>query len=333
MKKHLNRREFISLSAAVAGGILLFKDMRGYAAMTKKKSIVSLVHTQDRKQGVDLSVKALNINPVKNKHVLIKPNFNTADTTPGSTHNDTLAAIVKQAWEMGAKTVSVGERSFPLTLEVMKEKGVLPILKELDVNVIDFDTLSEKDWVEFKPENSHWANGFRVARPIVEAECLISTCCLKTHQFGGIFTLSLKLHVGVVPTQRHGFEYMRELHSSPHQRKMIAEINAPFSPDLIIMDGVDAFVDGGPATGKQVQANVFLAATDRVAMDATGVAILKHLGSNSRIMEPKIFDQEQIARAAEIGLGATSATQIELMAANGSSKKMRDQIAAILGKG
>ena len=301
--------------------------------MTDKKRIVSLVHTEDRNAGVDLSVKALKINPMKNKHVLIKPNFNTADMTPGSTHNDTLAAIVKQAWDMGAKTVSVGERSFPLTAEVMEEKGILPILKELDVNVIDFDTLREKDWVAFNPKDSHWSNGFRIARPVLEAECLISTCCLKTHQFGGVFTMSLKLHVGVVPTQRHGFQYMRELHSSPHQRKMIAEINAPFSPDLVIMDGVDAFVDGGPATGKQARANVFLASTDRVAMDAAGVAILKHLGSNSMIMTPRIFDQEQIARAAEIGLGAVSASQIKLTAADASSRKMSDAIAAILEKG
>ncbi len=41
---------------------------------------------------------------------------------------------------------------------------------------------------------------------------------------------------------------MNELHSSPHQRKLIAEINAPFQSDLILLDGIDAFVDGGPVT-------------------------------------------------------------------------------------
>jgi uncharacterized protein (DUF362 family) len=77
-----------------------------------------------------------------------------------------------------------------------------------------------------------------VARPVLEAECLISTGCLKTHQFGGDFTLSLKLHVGVVPTTRHGFDYMTELHTSPYQKKLIAEINQPFRPDLILIDRV-----------------------------------------------------------------------------------------------
>ena len=105
----------------------------------------------------------------------------------------------------------------------------------------------------FNPKKSHWANGFRIARPILDAECLVSTCCLKTHQYGGIFTLSLKLHVGVVPTSRHGYTYMQELHGSRHQRKMIAEINEPFKPSLVVLDGIDAFVDGGPATGKRVR--------------------------------------------------------------------------------
>ncbi len=194
----------------------------------------------------------------------------------------------------------------------MEQKGVLPLLEKLNVKIIDFDNLDKKDWVEVIPKDSHWKNGFRVARPILEAECLVSTCCLKTHQFGGIFTMSLKLHVGVVPTTRHGFDYMRELHTSPHQRKLIAEINQPFTPHLVVLDGVDAFVDGGPATGKTAKGDVFLASTDRVAIDAVGVAVLKNLGSNTAIMGTKIFDQEQIARAVELGLGVSSPAAIEI---------------------
>jgi uncharacterized protein (DUF362 family) len=156
---------------------------------------------------------------------------------------------------------------------------------------------------------------------------------LKTHQFGGIFTLSLKNHVGVVPTTRHGFNYMRELHSSPHQRKLIAEINAPFKPDLILLDGVDAFVDGGPATGKRARGNALLASTDRVAIDAAGVAMLKMLESNDRIMKLKIFEQEQIARAAELGLGAASAADIEVIPADDNSREYADKVTAILDQG
>ena len=301
--------------------------------MASPKSRVALLGTEDRRYAVGLSIKALNIDPVKNKDVLIKPNFNTADLCPGSTHNDALVALVEEAWKMGAKSVSLGERSYPPTREVMEQKDVLALMKNLDVRVIDFDQLDDKDWVEVKPKDSHWQDGFRVARPILEAECLISTCCLKTHQYGGVFTMSLKLHVGVVPTYRHGYDYMSELHRSANQQKMIAEINTAFEPDLIVLDGIEAFVDGGPADGKRAKGNVFLAATDRVAIDAVGVAILKSLGSNDQIMTPKIFEQEQIARAVEIGLGASSASEIEVIPVDDQSREYRDRVVRILNKG
>lgn len=297
------------------------------------KSKVALVSTEDRKAGVASSIQALGMNPVKNKDVLIKPNFNTADHVPGSTHNDTLAALIEEVWQMGAKTVRLGERSYPLTREVMAQKGVLPLLAKLEVGVVDFDDLAEKDWIKVDADESHWRDGFRVARPILESECLITTCCLKTHQFGGVFTMSLKNHVGVVPTTRHGYSYMSELHSSPHQRKLIAEINAPFKPDLVVLDGIEAFVDGGPANGKRAKGNIFLASTDRVAIDAVGVAVLKSLGSNNNIMNTKIFDQEQISRAAELGLGASSPAEIDLIPANDASREYRDRVAAVLDQG
>jgi len=293
-------------------------------------SKVAFVKTEDRRIGVKSSISTLGLNPVKNKDVLIKPNFNTADPTPGSTHNDTLMALVDEIWDMGAKSIRLGERSYPPTQEVLSQKGVVPLLKQKDVKVIDFDDLEPKDWVEFKPRDSHWKNGFRIARPILEAECLISTCCLKTHQFGGVFTLSLKLHVGVVPTFRHGYPYMDNLHQSPYQQEMIAEINQPFSPDIIVLDGIDAFTDGGPATGKRTKGNIFLASNDRVAIDAVGVAVLKAIGSNAAIMQPKIFDQRQIARASELGIGVASASEIDIVSADQESLEFSAEVAQIL---
>ena len=296
-------------------------------------SRVALVCTENRKSGVESSIRALEFNPAKNQDVLIKPNFNTADLCPGSTHNDTLVALVEEVWKMGARSVSLGERSYSENRAVMEEKGIIPLMEKLDVKIIDFDELGETDWVKVDAENSHWQDGFRVARPILESECLVCTCCLKTHQYGGVITMSLKNSVGVVPTSRHGYNYMTELHSSPHQRKLIAEINASFKPALIVLDGIDAFVDGGPATGERARGNVFLASTDRVAIDAVGVAILKSLGSNDQIMNTKIFDQEQIARAVELGLGAASTSEIKMITADEQSQEYCDRILAILKNG
>jgi uncharacterized protein (DUF362 family) len=92
-------------------------------------------------------------------------------------------------------------------------------------------------------------------------------------------------------------------------------------------------VDDGPATGKLAKGQVFLASSDRVAMDAVGVAILKLLGSNESILKPKIFAQEQIARAVELGLGASSPAEVEVIPADDRSQEYRDRVVEILKKG
>jgi hypothetical protein len=50
-------------------------------------------------------------------------------------------------------------------------------------------------------------------------------------------------------------------------------------------------------------------------------------------MKPKIFEQEQIARAAELGLGATSPSEIEVIPGDKNSQEYRNQVVEILKRG
>lgn len=293
---------------------------------------VALVKTSDRAEGVIKVLDLLGINPVRGKAVFLKPNFNSADPAPGSTHNDTLRSLVKALWEMGAREITVADRSgMGDTNQVMRQKDIFQMAKELGFSVINLDELSEDDWVLMRPQGSHWRNGFLFARPCLEAESVVQTCCLKTHRFGGHFTLSLKNSVALVP--RHGYNYMAELHSSPYQRLMIAELNEPYSPDLIVLDGVEAFTDGGPDKGTKVRAEVMLAGTDRIAVDAVGVAILRHLGTTREVSRGRIFDQEQIARAVELGLGVSSPDEINIITGDKESEKYAQVIREVLALG
>ncbi len=126
---------------------------------------------------------------------------------------------------------------------------------------------------------------------------------------------------------------MRELHTSPYQRQMIAEINTAYSPDLVVLDGVEAFVDGGPARGTRVEAGVILAGSDRVAIDAVGVAILRLLGTTPEVSQGQIFEQEQIARAAELGLGIKSPDKIQLVTDDAESEAFVGRVRDILLEG
>ncbi len=294
-----------------------------------KMSKVAVLKIKDRKQGVRDVLSLLDYPSMKGKRVLVKPNFNTADPTPGSTHNDTLRQLLKEIHANEAIDVTVGDRSGPTpTQEVFEDKKILDMAKELDFTPLNFEDLADEDWIKFDPEGNHWNDGFFIARPVVEAEYIVSTCCIKTHQYGGVFTLSLKNSVGVTP--RH---LMRELHGSSDMRKMIAEINLGYKPDLILMDGIECFVDGGPMTGTKKTANVFVAGTDRVAVDAVGIAVLKELGAKKEIMDRKIFEQEQIQRAAELGLGIRGPDQIELITPDRTSGEYAKKLQSILAQG
>jgi uncharacterized protein (DUF362 family) len=325
----LDRRDFIRV---VTAGMALLPALgtRGLAqVLGPRRSRVAIVRTTDRKRGVTELLKLLDLKAVKGKSVVIKPNFNSADDAPGSTHNDTLSQLVTELHGLNARSITLGESSGPpQTRVVMEKKGTFDLAKQLRFDIVDFEQITEKDWVKFPAASSHWPEGFSLPRLIVDADYNVSTCCLKTHGFGGVFTMSLKLAVGLTPKP-----IRRGLHQSPDMRRMIAELNTGYTPSLIVVDGVAAFTDGGPSRGELKAGNVMIAGDDRIAVDAVGVAMLKSLGYNPAIMGAKIFDQEQIARAVELKLGVASADAIDLVAGDAESKAIADSLKIILAQG
>ncbi len=299
------------------------------AQKATSKSKVYIVLTDNRKEGVNRCLALLGSLGYAGRTVLLKPNFNTADPAPGSTHNDTLEQLLLEIQATGPASVTLGERSGPpLTESVLKEKGVDALCGRLGVAILNYDKLAPEQWVKFDREGLHWKDGFHIPKAVRDTDINVATCMLKTHGFGGIFSMSLKLAVGLVP--RRGYSYMSELHGSSNMGKMIAEINLAYQPDFVLMDGIDVFVDGGPDQGARKKANVMLLSRDRVALDAVGLAILKDLGSNNAIMKTPIFQQEQISRAVELGLGASKPEEIELISDRADGDKYGQRLSEIL---
>ncbi|MBI3942603.1 MAG: DUF362 domain-containing protein [Chloroflexi bacterium] len=277
---------------------------------------VAFVKTRNRAEGVRQALALLGINPVKGKNVVLKPNLNSADPAPGSTHPDVLQTLIQELWVQGATAITLVDRSgMGDTRQTMEQKGVFSLGQKLGFDTLVLDEIQAQDWAKLQPPGSHWQKGFAFARPCLECDALVQTCCLKTHRFGGHFTLSLKNSVGMAAKYIPGdsYNYMQELHASPNQRLMIAEINTAYTPALIVLDGVEAFVNGGPDTGKRVWSEVVLAGTDRAAIDAVGVALLRHFGTTPEVSKGPIFGQEQIARAVELGLGVDKPKRIRLV--------------------
>jgi uncharacterized protein (DUF362 family) len=329
----MTRRTFLKYAAAGSGVACVSPLVPWPGRQTARTAQVAFVKTSDRATGVRRAIALLEANTVRGKDLFIKANFNSADPTPGSTHTDTLAALIRTLRAMGAGPLTLGERSgmgdTRLVLGTMK---VFDLARELDVHPVVLDELPATEWELQHPPDMHWQRGFALPRPVLHAGGIVQTCCLKTHRFGGHFTLSLKNSVGLAAKRLPGdaYNFMSELHGSPHQRRMIAEINSAYHPDLIVLDGVEAFVNGGPDIGTIVHTQVVLAGADRIAIDAVGVALLRHHGTTPEVSVGRIFEQEQLKRAVELNLGVKSPDHIELITGDAESAKYAEAIRATL---
>jgi uncharacterized protein (DUF362 family) len=337
----MDRRAFLKSAAALGGAALsgsLFETLpaKASAQATSGTAQVAFIKTTNRVTGVNKAIDLLGFKVAKSRTFFIKPNFNSADATPGSTHIDTLNTLIRRLQSMGAGQITLGDRSgMGDTRTVMKQKGVFRMADELGFKTVVFDELDNDAWEAIRLSGGHWKRGFALPTLVRNAEGIIQTCCLKTHRYGGYFTLSLKNSVGLAAKIVPGdsYNYMTELHSSPNQRLMIAEINTAYQPDLIVLDGVQAFVDGGPDRGKTVNSEVILAGTDRIAVDAVGAAILRYFGTTPAVSKGRVFDQEQIARAVQLGLGVDSPKKIEFVTDDPDSAAYATKIQQVLLQG
>ncbi len=113
------------------------------------------------------------------------------------------------------------------TRDVLEKMKIMDLGKKegFDVRVLDEEDID--GWLKIDKEGTHWLRGFYISKIFTDADKVVQTCCLKAHRFGGHFTLSLKNSVGIVAKKVPGgvYNYMGELHISPYQRSMIAEIN------------------------------------------------------------------------------------------------------------
>jgi uncharacterized protein (DUF362 family) len=298
-------------------------------SVQNKYAEVFVLKTTNRTQGVKKLFKHVGLNDYAGKKVALKANYNSADPFPASTHPDTLQGIVEVLKNAGAAGVTLAERSgMGVTRRVLEEMKVFELGEKLGFEVVVSDELRKAEWVRIGREGTHWLKGFCVAKCFVDADKVVQTCCLKTHRFGGHFTLSLKNSVGAVGKRVPGeiYDYMAELHTSPFQRQMISEINGHYRTDVVVMDGIQAFISGGPEKGEIAEPNLMLASSDRVALDAVGVAILRIYGATGNVGKSRIFELDQIHRAAELGIGVSSAKEIRLKPLN---DECRDDVTKI----
>ena len=241
--------------------------------------------------------------------VLIRPNANTADLPPGSTNPEVLRGAIREARKCNPGKIIVAEKSMTTldTERVLKELGLWQAAEAEGVDeILTFDHMKR---LHVKPDGaSSWPEGFDVPEFLASVDYMIALPVIKTH-WTATFTMGLKSQISITAD--------RDRRQLPHGQytdvlfgNMIAESNLVYMPDFYISDATKCFVTDGPNLGTLREPDIVLASSDVVANDAVGLALLKTLGTVSRIQGHSVWAQPQIIRAVELGLGVHGREEI-----------------------
>ncbi len=300
------------------------------------KSLVAVARGRTRAEGVRIAVDLLGgiRCAISAPHpVLIKPNFNSADPFPASSHPDHLQALIELIREAGGEEIDIGELGGLLSLPAalnFERWGMDEFRKRNGNGVVLFD---EEPWVKARVPGAHRWGGWihcqeRILRP---NQHIVSAPTMKSHGGGPRFSLSLKNGYGFV----HPRDRVRA-HFVPQMAEMIMETNLLYTPSLVVLDGTQCWIAGGPYTGELREPNVIIAGDDRVAVDVVGASVIRSMGSEL-LRDFPVWSHRQISRAVELGLGAAGPGEMEILSedATGSAgfTALMDQVRAYAEEG
>ena len=236
--------------------------------------------------------------------VTIKPNLNTADPYPASSDPAFIQALGELILEAGASKLEIIDSSTMRlsTRDVAQKIGLDVVAEALDADLIFLD---EHDWVKVEFPKGKYMKSGSIGKPILDIEKLVLAPCLKTH-FLAWYTGSMKIFVGWLKHSQRIRMHMR------HLQPKIADLASYFNPDLIVMDARTCFITGGPASGTCSTPGTILASGDMVSIDVEGVRIIQCCNADNKL-NMDVWMIPQIKRAVEIGFGATSDSDIEVI--------------------
>ena len=290
-------------------------------------SNASMVHHEDRSQGIRAAVKLLGgmkplVDGVEGE-ILIKPNCNTDDPYPRDTHPNTIRTIAELLIEAGhpAEKIVIGEisgryRGLP-TRHTIENLGIKQVAEDLGLQLSYFD---EESWVTVQPpESTAWPIGIKIPKRVYDAERIILTPIVRSHS-NAVFTVSMKLAVGMIDAV--GREWLH--HGTDFMQKMV-ELNLAYTADLIIADATRMYTGRGPTFTSIVEPGVIVAGGNRVSVDAICVALMK-MNWVARVSNTLVLKQEQLIIAKQLGLGSSQASKMNLRSMNLTSDASYDDI-------
>lgn len=298
-KNILKRRDFLkSVGIGTLGGITLGgqifcvksqqrkmysqegKTGQLYEKLTEP-SRVSLVKGNDRREIVYQSLKKIEdeiLGSIGNKTILVKPNVVVSNSPLAITHVDALRALLDFLAPHYKKQIIIGESGAMNTLDGFKNNGYLPLEKEYNVRLVDFNQDSAYQY-RYVFGKEHNPLPVRIISDFLDPNVyIISASRMKTHN-KVLVTLSLKNILLACPLNDYENNDKALFHTTPPAENGLCHFNMfhiaqDVYPDLAVIDGFEAMEGNGPTWGTPFDSRVAIASRDALAADTLATKIM-----------------------------------------------------------
>ena len=263
--------------------------------------------------------------------VYLRVNSNSGDVYPYSTSPETILAIGGMLKDIGVTDIRIGDRSFfgdTGTAANLVANGITGAAKKLGTKAVVFDEDDATvEWMALPTASTkNWQGTIRLPVDVTTADHHIILSVVKTHFIANV-TMSLKIALGLVHAEDRARDGNLKSHNTSILYNQVAQINKGFTPSLVINDGYEAVISGGPTMNDKPQGapstwsggitgkpKVFIVSTDRIAADVAGISVLQTLSpAYEAVMKTKPFANPMIKAAIAAGeLGISDASAFDL---------------------
>jgi uncharacterized protein (DUF362 family) len=244
--------------------------------------------------------------------VLVKPNICCPSPHPATTSPEVLSAVLALVRERQPGRLVVGDQTFYVqsTTANLRRAGLEAAVRSHGAEFVAFDDLPRR---HVRPAGArHWPDGYRIPAMLADVHHVVNLACVKTH-FLARYTMAMKNFIGVIDADsRRYYHRIRGEQGYDAFAALMAEMSLAFRASLHVLDATSAFVSGGPSNGRTVHPRLVIASRDLLATDVTGLAVLRHHGTEPAIQDRSPWAQPKIRYGMALGLGVTGADRIDL---------------------
>lgn len=231
----------------------------------------------------------------RGQRVAIKPNMLTAREPQYAvtTNPAVVAALVKMAYDAGARDVVVFDRPTAPPRLVYEVSGIADAVNAVDGRM---KVLGDGDFERIAIPQGRLLRSWPLAVPAFDADVFINVPIAKTHGLARL-TMSMKNLMGIMGSTRG------TIHQDFDQK--IVDVNTLVKPHLVVLDATRILVRNGPSGGDLNDVETprkIVAGTSQPSVDAFGTTLFGMLPT----------DLGYLTRAAAQGVGVIDLNKLEI---------------------